>query len=152
MKRSMPRILMVASGGGHWVQMMRVLPAFEGCDVSFVTTEPGYRPAVGGRRFHVVMDANRWRPFRLAWMMIQVALVVLRERPTVVFSTGAAPGYIAIRVARWLGARTIWLDSIANAKELSMSGRKVGPYADLWLTQWPELAHPQGPAYKGAVV
>jgi hypothetical protein len=58
----------------------------------------------------------------------------------VVISTGAAPGYLAIRFARLLKARTLWIDSVANVEELSMSGRMASQAADLCLTQWPHLA------------
>ena len=34
------RILAVSSGGGHWVELMRLRPAFEGHDVAFVTEIP----------------------------------------------------------------------------------------------------------------
>ena len=32
-----PKVLAVSSGGGHWVQLMRLQTAFEGCDVSYAT-------------------------------------------------------------------------------------------------------------------
>jgi hypothetical protein len=41
---------------------------------------------------------------------------------------------------------------VANVDELSMSGRKAGPHADLWLTQWPHLAAANGPRYSGSVL
>ena len=78
--------------------------------------------------------------------------VVVRMTADVVISTGAAPGYFALRVGKLLGARTIWIDSMANADGLSLSGRKIGPHADLWLTQWPHLAAPHGPFYAGGVL
>ena len=65
---------------------------------------------------------------------------MLRFRPDAVITTGAAPGYVALRLAKLRGCRTVWLDSIANAEESSMSGRLAQPYADLWLTQWEDLA------------
>jgi hypothetical protein len=70
----------------------------------------------------------------------------------VVISTGAAPGYFALRFGKRLGARTIWLDSIANVDELSLSGQRAGKYAGLWLTQWQHLATPAGPHFAGAVL
>ena len=82
----------------------------------------------------------------------QIAWLLVREWPDVVISTGAAPGYFAIRFAKILGRRTIWIDSIANVEKLSMTGALVGPYADLWLTQWIHLARPQGPYFMGAVL
>jgi hypothetical protein len=78
--------------------------------------------------------------------------LLIRVRPDVVVSTGAALGYFAVRFGRWFGARTIWVDSVANAEELSMSGQMAGRHADLWLTQWPHLAREQGPAFLGSVL
>ena len=81
-----------------------------------------------------------------------LAIIVLRTRPHAVITTGAAPGYFALRLGRLVGARTAWVDSIANAGELSLSGKRAGRHADLWLTQWPDLASPEGPDFRGAVL
>jgi hypothetical protein len=83
---------------------------------------------------------------------LEVFWIICKERPDIVISTGAAPGYLAIRVGKLFGARSVWVDSIANAEQLSMSGAMAGRYADLWLTQWPDLAKPDGPHYRGAVL
>ncbi|RMF81533.1 MAG: UDP-N-acetylglucosamine--LPS N-acetylglucosamine transferase [Planctomycetota bacterium] len=147
-----PRVLAVASGGGHWVQMMRLWPALEEADTAFVTVSEAYRPQARGRRFYVVPDATRWNKLGLIRMSLRVLQVLLRERPDAVISTGAAPGYVALRLGKWLGARTLWLDSIANVEELSLSGRRIGKHVDVWLTQWPHLASDNGPTYRGAVL
>jgi hypothetical protein len=149
--RRSQRVLAVASSGGHWVQLRRMTPAFEDHDVAYLTTDAGHQSEVGGARFHVVNDANRWNKFALALCAAKVLWVVLRERPTVVISTGAAPGYLAIRFARMMGARTVWIDSVANVEELSMSGRMASETADLCLTQWPHLAEGRI-CYLGAVL
>jgi hypothetical protein len=148
------RILAVASGGGHWVQLLRLRPAFEGCRVAYVTVRASYSADVGeGARFHVVNDATRWDKLGLAKMCLRLLWIILRERPGVIVSTGAAPGYFAIRFGRLLGARTVWLDSIANVEEMSMTGQLVRRHADLWLTQWPHLAeNPDGPRCLGSVL
>ncbi|MFQ5654571.1 MAG: UDP-N-acetylglucosamine--LPS N-acetylglucosamine transferase [Planctomycetota bacterium] len=146
------RILAVASGGGHWVQLMRLRPALEGHRVVYVSTNEGYRPEVEGSAFHAVPDASRWSTARLMLLALRLAWIVLRTRPEVVISTGAAPGYFALRFGKWLGARTVWLDSIANVDELSLSGRLVERCADLWLTQWEHLAGAEGPRYEGRVL
>ena len=141
----------VASSGGHWVQLRRLAPAFDGQDVAYLTTDPGHRAEVGPARFYTVNDANRWNKLALVLCALRILWVVVRERPGVVVSTGAAPGYLAIRFARMLGARTVWIDSVANVEELSMSGRMASETADLCLTQWPHLAG--GPVrYLGAVL
>ena len=146
------RILAVASGGGHWIQLRRLMPAFQEHEVIYVTTLGSCADEVSGHRFFCVRDANRHRKLALAWVALSVALILLRVRPDVVISTGAAPGFFAVRLGKLIGCRTIWIDSLANAEQLSLSGRRIGPHADLWLTQWPHLATPDGPHYVGAVL
>jgi len=148
----MTRILAVASAGGHFVQLLRLRPAFEGCEVSYMTTCKGYEGELGESRVYVVGDASRWNKVKLAIMLLQVAWVIVRVRPSVIITTGAAPGYFALRIGKLLGARCVWLDSIANAEEMSMGGRMAGRVADLWLTQWEHLARDDGPRFAGAVV
>lgn len=159
------RVLAVASAGGHWIQLNRLRPAWDDCAVTYVTTDPGFRDAVladaearGQPRpdFYAVPDANMDRKLRLALQLLALAWIVLRTRPDVVISTGAAPGYFAMRLGRLIGAKTIWVDSIANAEELSLSGRRAGPHATVWLTQWPHLAGDddkgRGPRFEGSVL
>lgn len=159
--RKPPRVLAIASGGGHWVQLLRLTPAWDGCSVSYATTTPDFHGVIAAHsetrgqarpKYFAFTEANRWQKLRLLRQFFEVARIILLTRPDVVVSTGAAPGYLAIRLARLLGARTAWIDSIANAEELSLSGQKVGAYADLWLTQWPELEAPNGPIYRGSVL
>ena len=151
-KKSNPRVLAVSSGGGHWVQLLRLRPAFEGCRVSYVTVRRSYATDLKGERLFVINDATRWEKLDLLRMAAKLAWILVRVRPHVIVSTGAAPGYFAIRFGKLLGAKTVWLDSIANVEQLSMTGELVGQRADLWLTQWPHLARENGPKYEGAVI
>ena len=146
------KILAVSSSGGHWAELLRLRPAFAGHDVVFVTTREDSRAEVPGSRVLTVPDANADNRLRLVVLLARMLLVILRERPDIVISTGAAPGYFALRFGRYLGARTLWLESIANAEELSLSTRLVRRYADLLLTQWPHMAQPEGPHYRGSVL
>ncbi len=146
------KIMLVASSGGHWVQLNRLLPAFAGCELIFVTTEAKYSSTVKGNRFMVVPDASRWNKLRVLWLALLMLKNIIVVRPDVVVSTGAAPGFFALFFGKKFGAKTIWLDSIANVEELSLSGKKACRYADLWLTQWEDLALPDGPHYVGAVL
>ncbi len=146
------RILAISSGGGHWIEMMRLRPAFDGEDVVYVTVSEAYGSQVPGERLRVVDDVTRWDRAGLVRCSAQVLAILVRERPDVVISTGALPGFFGVVLGKGMGCRTIWVDSIANVDELSMSGSKVRPFADLWLTQWPELARPGGPHYAGAIL
>jgi UDP-N-acetylglucosamine:LPS N-acetylglucosamine transferase len=151
--RRSKRILLLASGGGHWTQLMRLKPAFAGHQLVFVGVKDFYRADVGEAPFATVRDVSRLLPWALPLTVAKLVYLMLRFRPALVVTTGALPGLIALVLAkRLLGARTVWIDSIANVEEVSMSGRKARRYADLWLTQWEHLARPEGPAYFGSVI
>jgi UDP-N-acetylglucosamine:LPS N-acetylglucosamine transferase len=147
-----PRVLAISSGGGHWVQLLRLRPAFEGCAISYATVREGYRTEVAGADFHVIPDCNRWDKLAVLKSAVAIFVLILRLRPDVVVTTGAAPGYFGARFGKVLGARVVWVDSVANVEELSMSGKKAGAFADLWLTQWPHLACEGGPRCFGNVL
>lgn len=155
------RVLAIASGGGHWIQLLRLRPAWSGCDVTYANTAHGFHEELKQEaeargdsppKYVVLTQANRWNKLQLAWLVMQILVLIIRLRPYYIVSTGAAHGYFAIRIGKLLGCRTIWIDSIANADELSMSGTMAGSYADVWLTQWPHLARPEGPYFRGAVL
>ena len=46
----------------------------------------------------------------------------------------------------------MWIDSVANAEEMSMAGRMAKSYADCWVSQWPGVAEATGARYFGSVL
>ncbi|MBK8401165.1 MAG: UDP-N-acetylglucosamine--LPS N-acetylglucosamine transferase [Propionivibrio sp.] len=148
----MAQVLVVASGGGHWTQMMRLKEAFEGQTVAFVGVKKIYRVDVAPNTFYAIPDVSRLHRWSLPVVLAKLLLILLKEKPKVIVTTGSAPGMLALRLGKMLGARTVWIDSIANVEQMSLSGLKARKYADLWLTQWPHLARDDGPVYRGSVL
>lgn len=149
------KVLAISSGGGHWIELLRLSPALANTEVSYATVEKSYLTMLDEieySAFYTFTDVTRWN--KLKWMLtaLQIVFLLGRVRPDFVISTGALPGYMALRLGKLFGARTIWVDSIANAHELSASGKHVGKFADLYLTQWEHLARDEGPFFKGAVL
>jgi UDP-N-acetylglucosamine:LPS N-acetylglucosamine transferase len=143
----------MASGGGHWIQLQRLRPAFAEFDVAFVSVYPDYEDDVKGSRYYAVSDITRMSLGRLLVLVPQLLTILFRERPAVVVTTGSAPGLVCIALAKiFFGAKTIWIDSIANCERMSSSGKQARRFADEWLTQWPDLAGRGGPDYWGAVL
>lgn len=151
-KNRYPKILAIASGGGHWVQLLRLRPAFAGAKVSYATVKREAEKDVDGAPFFTFPDANRDRKVALIAQILKIAWIVLRVRPDVVITTGASCGYVAIRLARLFGSRTLFLDSIANAEQMSLSAQLAQRHVNMLLTQWPHLAGTDGPEYRGSVI
>ena len=146
------RVLAVASGGGHWVQLMRLRPSFSGHKVSYATVDSSNRVDVDYAPFYRIPDANRDQKFMLVLLLLRLAWIVVRVRPNAIVTTGAAPGYLAIRLGKLIGCRTLFLDSMANAEKLSLSATLSERHADLLLTQWEHLEKKGGAQYRGSVL
>lgn len=146
------RILAVASGGGHWEQLLILQPAFSGCDVHYATTLEGLADHSRLANAHLIPDCNRDEKLRILYSAFSLFRLLMRIRPDVVVTTGALPGLLALMIARRFGIRTVWIDSIANAEEMSLAGQTAGRHSDLWLSQWPDVARAAGADYSGAVL
>ena len=154
MTRSRPQqtILAIASGGGHWFQLMRLRPAFENRNVCYMNTLEGLAEEFGIPDAQVIPDCNRNAFCAILRCSIVLLGHMIRRRPDIVISTGALPGAIAITLGYLSGARTIWIDSVANAEEMSLSGKFAHRVADLCLSQWEHVAEACGAEYAGAIL
>ena len=147
------KVLIACSAGGHWVQMRRILPAFEGMDLVYLSVGNRADPDLGPVRYYQVRNVTRKNPGAIPGIFWRIARIVRAERPDLVVTTGAAPGLLALVAAKILTrGRTIWIDSVANTEKLSLSGKLARPVADAWLVQWEHLSRPGGPDYWGAVL
>lgn len=145
------KILAVASGGGHWIQLIRLKHAFKDDEVIYVSTLESHNINDPSVKYYSVTDANRWNKFKLIKMAFEIRRIVYKEKPDYVISTGAAPGLAAIFWGALNGSKTIWIDSIANVENLSLSGRLIRPITSLHLTQWEHLAKGKT-KFKGTVI
>ena len=121
-------------------------------DVRYASTDLSIAERDDAGRVARLPDCNKDRPFRALMCLMSAGWLVMRARAQVVISTGAAPGLFCILWGRLSGARTLWIDSIANADELSLSGRLAKRIAHQCLTQWEHLADEPKVLYRGAVL
>ncbi len=137
------RALLVASAGGHWIELRHLCAAFDGWDCQFVSTSTGMTAPIGHRDVLAIPDSSRDTVAKVTRTFARLLPIVWRFDPDVVLSTGAAPGAVALLIGKLMGAHTIWIDSIANSEKPSLSASAIRPFADLRLTQWSDLATPK---------
>lgn len=137
------KICLAASSGGHLSQLMKLEEVWQAHEAFFITTGKMVVKHVAElhqARVYAVGESNHNHPFKVIRTFVRCLMILLRERPDVVVSTGAAHGCICSLLCKLMGGKVVWVDSIANVKRLSLSGRMVRPFADLCITQWPEIS------------
>ena len=136
------RVCLAYSPGGHKAELDRALAGIRLTDACHVTFDDGRppQPLEPGHRRHLVCHPRRslGRTFVNAW---QSLLILRRERPALVISTGADVAVPILLLARLVGARVIFIET-AGSSEPTLTGRLVYPFADLFIVQWPDRLRP----------
>jgi UDP-N-acetylglucosamine:LPS N-acetylglucosamine transferase len=153
-ERKKLRICLAASAGGHLTQLLKVAQSWSKSESFFITTSNTVREKLGEYgNVYIVGECNRQHSLRVLRVLALCMSIIIRQRPDVVISTGAAVGCITCFLGWLSGAKIIWLDSITNVDRISLSGRMVRYIADVFLVQWPELAQKYNNVeYIGAVI
>ena len=135
-------VCIACSVGGHLTQALQVVESFEGQKVFFITFHAPAEVLPKNYKVYKVEDPRRTilSPFRFVVNALQTLAILCKERPDIVFSTGAGVAVAACYFGKLLGAKVIFLESASRVDTRSLTGRMVYPIADLFLVQWPELA------------
>lgn len=104
-------------------------------------------------RTYMIGECNRKTPVAVLKVISRVFRIAVKEKPDVIITTGSMPLAMLCLAGRLFGAKIVWIDSIANTERFSVSGRLMVHFADLFLTQWPELSKRNPKAkYAGALI
>lgn len=144
------RVCLAASGGGHLRQLIDLEATWSRHHYFFVTEDTALGQSLATRhRVHFVPHFG-WGQVKLgkALRMLNGALksffisasVILRERPQVVISTGAAAVFFTVVWARLLGAHIVTIESFARFERASLFGRMTKSMAHDMVVQSQQLA------------
>lgn len=150
------KVCMVASCGGHIMELMQLLPVVEGKDYYFVTERNVASEGMMQKHRHYYLKQQQRRgmlfAFTFAWNIILSFVYFVWERPTTVISTGAGASFPTLRLAKLFGAKVIYVESFAKLTNKSVTGKMAYSFADEFLVQWPEMkkVYPKA-TYSGTV-
>ena len=135
------KILLVSSQGGHWIQLKRLINGFKGHNINYLSVTDLKRSFNNnnGEKYYSVVDATRNHKLKLIIQFFQIGNIVFKIQPNIIVTTGSSVGFMSLIWGKLFGAKTVWIDSIANYEKLSMSGKLSKPFATHHLTQWKHL-------------
>jgi hypothetical protein len=134
-KTRRPKVALVAAAGGHLTELLALRATFEDLDHFFVLNEP---VDLGAAKVYRVAHAER--DWRTALNVLEFARIFGRERPTVMLSTGSGIAVPAAIVARAMGTRVVFLETVAAVTRPTLTAILMQYYADVLISQWPRVA------------
>jgi UDP-N-acetylglucosamine:LPS N-acetylglucosamine transferase len=79
------------------------------------------------------------RDWRVVVNFAEAWIILRRERPDLILSTGAGPAVPFALMGKLLGIPTIFVEISAQVLRPSLTGRLLYPVADRFFYQWPGL-------------
>ena len=131
------KAMLVASSGGHLLQLHRLKPWWERLDRVWVTFDkPDSHSLLRGEdvrwAYHPTTRnaVNLVRNLGLAWRLLR------RYRPDIVVSTGAGVAFPFFLLARLLRIKTVYVEVYDRIDVPTLTGRLCYPLASRFLLQW----------------
>jgi UDP-N-acetylglucosamine:LPS N-acetylglucosamine transferase len=158
------KICLICSHGGHLMEMLRLKKAFIGHNFFLVTHRRKYSmPLDDIPKIYIIpyiyMDFQHKYISKLL-VLIDVLIeaifelvIMLKERPDIVVSTGSEIAIPISYMAKCLGKKVIFIESLHRVNELSGSAQVIYPIVDLLIVQWESLLEKYPKArYVGRVI
>lgn len=137
------KICLVSSCGGHFMELMQLLPAVMDHDFYIVTEKNIASTAIVERyKHHYLVQQERKSIcflFKFAYNIIASFLFLIKETPDIIITTGAGASYPTCKLGKMLGKKVIYVESFAKLNSSSVTGEMVYPFADYFFVQWEEM-------------
>lgn len=141
----MKKIVFISSTGGHLSEMLRLDKLINKYDSYIITEKTKSTVALKEKKDKVyyVVYGTKSKPFSYFFKCIINFFINLylfiKIRPDIVISTGAHTAFIMCYLAKIFRKKVIYIETFANFKTKSLTGKLVYPIADLFLVQWEEM-------------
>lgn len=139
----MKKVMFISSMGGHLTELMQLKSIFKNYDYMIITEK--HKSTVGlksrykskidylkaGNKDHMLKYI-----FIIPYNIIKSLKLFLKFKPDVIVTTGAHTSVTMCYIAKIFRKKVIYIESFANVKTKTLSGRLVYPISDIFIVQW----------------
>ena len=139
-------VLFIASTGGHLHELMQLNPMFAKYDYHIITEKTKsnlklkekYQDRIGylvyGTKDHIISY-----PFKLLYNCIKSIYLYLKFHPDYIVTTGTHTAGPMCCIGKILGSKIIYIETFANIKTKTITGKLIYRIADHFIVQWPSM-------------
>ncbi len=136
------KICFAASSGGHYEQLMMLMPLMRKYESFLMTEKTKYITEVKENRNYYVLQINRKEkllPFKLLWNTIVSLQIFIKEKPDVIICTGVLAMIPMCIIMKLFGKKLIYIESFAKVSSQTCTGKFLYKYADQFYVQWESM-------------
>lgn len=136
------KICFAASSGGHFEQIMMLIPMMVKYDSFILTEKTQYVVDVKDQKTYYVPQINRkerWSLIKLAAIVIKSFSVFVKEKPDAIICTGVLAMVPMCMVMKLFRRKVIYIESFAKVTSPTQSGKFLYKFADQFYVQWESM-------------
>ena len=140
------KILFISSTGGHFSELMQLKALMEKCNYYIVTEKTKTNSNLKEKykdKIDFLLYETKKCPFKYIFVLLAncfISLYIyLKFRPQVVITTGTHTAGPMCCIAKILGSKVIYIETFANRKTKTATGKLLYLIADTFVVQWEEM-------------
>ena len=142
----MKKVMFISSTGGHLSELLQLSSLFKKYDYHIVTEKDKsneYLKEKYGKRVDYLIYGTRKKlliyMIQLLINCIKSLLIFIKVRPKYIVTTGTHTAGPMCLIGHIFGSKIIYIETFANSKTQSKTGKIVYKFADLFIVQWESL-------------
>ena len=153
------KVLFISSTGGHFNELQQLKPLFEKYDYHIITEKHDstkWLVEKYGEKISFLPYGTRKKLLRYifvyAYLCIKTIYLYCKIRPKYIVTTGTHTAGPMCYFGKLFGSKIIYIETFANRKRKTATGKLIYPIADLFIVQWEEMLelYPKA-VYGGAI-
>ena len=139
----MKKVLFISSTGGHLSELMQLKPMFKKYDYYIVTEKTKSNISLKdeyGKKVDYLLYGTRSNilayTFKFIYNCFKSLYIYIKLRPKFIITTGTHTAVPMCYIGKLFGSKIIFIETFANSKTKTLSGKFVYPIANLFVVQW----------------
>lgn len=143
------KVLFIASTGGHLNELLQLSSCFDKYDYTLITEKTKSNMGLMKKhpnRVHYLIAGTYTTfpamivyPFKFLANCMKSLYFYLKIKPEVVVTTGTHTAVPMCYIMHFFKKKVIFIETFANSKTRTLSGRMVYPIADTFIVQWESM-------------
>lgn len=133
------KICFVTSSGGHLTHLMQLKDWWQDKERFWVTFDKEDSRSIlkDERKYWCYFPTNRNIKNLIKNTFLSIKILI-KEKPDLIVSTGAAPAIPFFYLGKLLGAKVVYIEVYDRIDKPTITGKLVHPISDLFILQWEE--------------
>jgi UDP-N-acetylglucosamine:LPS N-acetylglucosamine transferase len=134
-KKSIPKLCLVSSSGGHWEQLQKLSILMEMYDVFFVTEKTKFEADAKYLMKQTDLK-DKFMVFKMIYNSLLTIIIWVKEKPDFIITTGTMVAYPFYILSVIFKKKFIFIETFGRANMPTVAGKRMEKHSDLFIVQW----------------